>query len=251
MRSAMLAGIAIATVAIATSAHATPVTTTNDALPIGQDVTLNNITSYAPIGVISGQDVFTLDAASTAALGTDTIYAWCIDVFHLIYPGANSYSFNLGAGIPTDSATPSPHQISAPTWSIMAGLMEIGNGILQHGDLAGANAHYGVSGTLDEWSAAIQLAIWDVEYQPNYGALNWSGSDATTRSIYNALVGDPTIAGTASSLLAIGSQQSFGDATGSINLTGVPVPEPLSIALLGVGIVGIGAIRHRRSNAAA
>ena len=66
----------------------------------------------------------------------------------------------------------------------MAGLMEVGNGILHGGFLTDANAHYGiVGGTADEWSAAIQLAIWDTEYKPNFTDLDWTGGVAGGISI--------------------------------------------------------------------
>ena len=116
---------------------ATPLTTINDAIPIGQNVTINNISSFAPANTTAGENVFTLDAASEALNGgVGTIYAWCIDLFHTISLGNNNYTFNPGTltgGSTTDNATPTSHTLSVSAVAKMAGLMEIGNGILQFG----------------------------------------------------------------------------------------------------------------------
>ena len=180
MMKRIIVALALAMGLIGNQAVATMLTTSNVAIPIGQNVTLYNIDPSAPVSTIAGQMVFTLDAASTALNGgVDTIDAWCIDLFHVIYLGANAYQFTEGTfigGTTTDNATPTPHTLTTATLDKMAGLMELGNGVLQFGGLSGANAHYGiVGGTLEDWSAAVQLAIWDTEYLPNYPALIWGG----------------------------------------------------------------------------
>jgi hypothetical protein len=248
MKKTFFSLAAVAIGLIGNQAGAATITTSNVAIPIGQNVTLNNIDPSAPVGTTAGEMVFTLDAASTTTNGgIDTIYAWCIDLFHTINLGALAYTFTEGTFVGGSTTDGAGHPLPAATLNKMAGLMEIGNGVLQFGGLNGANAHYGiVGGTLDDWSAAIQLAVWDTEYTPNYPQLDWSGGTANTMAIYSALIGDGTITGNASDLLAVNGQQTFGYATAEINLQAAPVPEPGSLALLGTTLAGFGWLRRRR-----
>ena len=234
--------------AVATPAIAGPITTTNDSIPIGEIVNLTNI---RPInGVIAGQNVFQVS-------GGGTIDAWCIDMFHEISLGNNSYSFTQGT-LSAGASDGHGNTLTATQVERMAGLMEVGNGILQGGALASANAHYGISGaTLTDWSAAIQLAIWDVEYAQNFfatlawsgGAASppWPGGTALAQTIYADLINDTSITGDASDLVAEDGQQSFAYSTLSISLLAAPVPEPASLALFGVSVLGLGFVARKRS----
>ena len=234
---------AAATVALsAGQAQAGLITVTDVAMPVNETVYLNNIDPVAPEDVYAGQTVF------TTASPTSAIYAWCIDMFHNIgLGGGQNLAYNevpFVGGVTIDNATPTAHPLGASVLDKMAGLMLLGGDILQDGGLGAANAHYGTSGTAADWSAAVQLAIWDAEYQPNYGPLNWSGGSTTaqTQVIYDALIEAP-LTGSGIELAAVGGQQSFG--------TPDPVPEPATLALLAVGLIGVGFARRRTGSAVA
>ena len=155
------------------------ITVTNVEMPVNETVSLNNIDPNAPQGVYAGQTVF------TTASPTSTIYAWCIDMFHDIgLGGGQDLVYNevpFVGGVTTDNASPA-HPLSASVLDKMTGLMVLGDDILQDSGLGAANSHYGTSGTAADWSAAVQLAIWDTEYTQNYGPLNWSGGSTTAET---------------------------------------------------------------------
>lgn len=234
---------AAATVALAAGqAYAGLITVTDVAMPVNETVNLNNIAPGSP-EVYAGQTVFTTTIPSM-------IYAWCIDMFHDIgLGGGQNLVYNQIPFVPgsTDNATPTAHPLSAPTVDKITGLVLLGGDILQVGGLNAANTHYGTSGTAADWSAAVQLAIWDTEYSPNYGPLNWSGGSTTpeTRTIYNDLLADNSIAGVGFELVAVDGQQSFAGPDP------VPTPEPSSMAMLAFALIATGFGLRRRFGSAA
>ena len=187
MVAAALTAALLAGVAAVPLAQASPITVTDIEIPINETVNINNIDPAAPQQVYAGQNVMTTSTAQT-------IFAWCVDLFHDVGLGRNNYTFDevpFVAGA-TDNATPTAHPLTAAVVGKLGGLFQIGSAILQSGELSAFNGHYGTAGTAADWSAAIQLAVWDTEYQDNYGALDWSGGSTTseTRDVYNALVAD-------------------------------------------------------------
>ena len=206
------------------------------ALPYYELVDLGGGLLGTNTGVYAGQQVLTVNNGSTYnALQTYTLAAWCVDFSHDIDIGANGIDYTLSAL--TDDhfgATPATsHPLSAGTARELAGLEAYGNQLMR---TAPSNLI----------SAAVQVAIWNVEYGSAY-----TGSNQALAAEVSYLMGiAPALASTGGGLLnsfdpsginyqwqsLLYSQTSLSGGQG----VGPAVAEPGSLMLLGAGLGCLG-----------
>jgi hypothetical protein len=88
--------------------------------------------------------------------------------------------------------------------------------------------------------AATQLAIWSVEYGTAFGFSDASGSTGSDATTYLAALTGAAPEGVTLYQLQSPTAQGFAFVQ--------PVPEPMSIALLGLGMIATGAVVRRRQS---
>lgn len=204
----LLAGLAALMLSVATSAA--PVSYTSYSLKYG--------TSGAPTGTVTYGD-------PTAT--TPRIYAGEI-TFNVSGGGTfNGFCIDLSTTL-RGSGTYTP---TAPTADLNT-------------DALGAlfELFYSDSGMGQVNTAAFQLAVWSIIYNDPLTLLTSTFGDAVRNQASAYLDGVNSFTGASSYAFLV-----FDEAGNQNMLTWTRVPEPGTLALLGLGLLGAGAIRRRRS----
>jgi hypothetical protein len=211
-------------------AFAATINVDNVQLPYSESINLNGFidgSSYSDNNQLAGQIVLTVNNT----VGSATQYVlpvWCVDIFHNIYLGSSGFQFSQGV-LSTDNSTGTanpPALLTGTQISTILDLATYGNSLMQ-------------SDPTNHNSALVQAAIWTEEYtNTNGNYLTVTGGDITAQDITDITTAAVAYGGGGGQLISEnGVQQQVYDG---------PVPEPASLGLLAVSILGIG-IAHRRT----
>jgi hypothetical protein len=181
-----------------------------------------------------------------------SVLAWCIDFTHNINVPGTYTDYTLVpltvAGLQTvvgilNSPQPSGLLTSGPGGTPnqtrineISYLMDLGNTLLDSASPTAANTI----------GSAIQIAIW----AELYPTMSYSGASTNVVNSVNTFLADATNnSGTewpADALISSNGEQQLG--YGTDDLPG-SVPEPATLTLLAGGLIGLGAMRHRKRSA--
>ena len=178
------------------------------------------------------------------------VLGWCIDFTHninvpgtyadytlvpLTPGGLQSVAGILNTPQPIGLLTSGPGGTPNQTLINEIGyLMDLGNTLLDSASPTAANAI----------GSAIQIAIW----AELYPTMSYTGASTDVVNDVNTFLADATAnSGTlwgAEALISSNGEQQLGYGTDDL-----PVPEPATLALLSGGLIGLGAVRHRKRSA--
>lgn len=203
-------------------------------------------------------------AAGRFSLSTSIgqLFTWCVDVFRSLHTPQTYAQQPFAAPAVTNGHPTTPMVLTADQVNAVVGLALAGNDAL---DTPGPNTGL-FAGIADNLvSAAVQAAIWKV-INPT-GSFTATGGSAADRNTVNNLIATLTNASNLASFRAAGAALPVGQAVwltpvnapngrGQAQIwigppppgaggSSTPVPAPGALLLLGVGLLGLLAVRRR------